>query len=59
MIKLETPIFNSGLTITLEGQGQKYIVYMLDTVHNKALNTREYTDYKKALDSYNIRCIGL
>ena len=59
MIKLETPVFNSGLTITLEGQGKSYAVYLFDTVHAKALNVKQYKDYAQALDSYNTRCTGL
>ena len=59
MIKLETSIFNSGLKIVLEGQNTNFIVYLLDTIHNKALNIRTYKSYDKALNNYNVRCIGL
>lgn len=59
MIKLTTPIFNSGLQIVLEGQHNNFMVYMLDTTHNKALNAKSYKDYNKALNNYKMRCTGL
>lgn len=59
MIKLETLIFNSGLKVILEGQNSNFMVYLLDTAHNNALNIKSYKDYKKALSNYNMRCTGL
>ena len=59
MIKLETPVFNSGLQIVLEGNNKNFIVYMMDQVHNKALNIKKYKDYDNALNNYNMRCTGL
>ena len=59
MIKLETPIFNTGLILTLQGQNNSFMVSMHDTIHDKHLNIKKYNKYDHALDNYNVRRTGL